>query len=174
MASSPPRASDTTPILFLDYDGVLHPAQVFRWRNGGIKLAPEAEAAGRKLFDRAEALADVLSTLSVQVVLATSWVPTLGFDRAKSYLPAALQTKVIGATFHTQAHDRWLWAQTPRWNQIQHYVQRHTLANWFAIDDDADGWPLPHRKKLVHTDANLGLTAAQIEEVVRRLRIAHP
>ena len=86
-------------------------------------------------------------------MLSTSWVPQLGFDRAKSYLPAAIRERVIGATWHRHAGImRNDWLRFMRFLQIDAYVHRHQLSNWLAIDDDAVGWPAPLRDHLIHCD----------------------
>jgi len=87
----PPPAN---PVLFLDFDGVLHPDAVFMTQNG-----PTLRAEG-SLFMWSDLLVEALEDFPhVQVVLSTSWVRHLGFSRARSYLPARLKARVI-CEFH--------------------------------------------------------------------------
>ena len=160
----------SAPVLFLDFDGVLHPAPVWRQPDGRLLLDADAEAAGRVLFDRATALAAALSDINVRLVLSSSWVQQLGYNRARGHLPPGLQCKVIGATYHSRAQSRWVWYHYTRWEQIQVYVRRHALVRWLAIDDDAEGWPDGERHRLICTDPYEGISAVQIAELVQQLR----
>lgn len=153
-------------ILFVDYDAVLHGGEVYL-----AGKTPFLRADG-VLFEHAPLLVKALDGREdVQLVLSTSWVPHLGFDRAKSFLPLALQRKVIGATYHRHAglHRR-EWLMLTRYYQISTYVNRHGLRDWLAIDDDDAGWPADLRDHLVHChDGEKGLAA---EGVFEQLRIA--
>lgn len=144
-------------VLFLDFDGVLHSSEVYLIRRQPVLRAEE----GMTLFQHAPLLVDALGERpDIRIVLSTSWVARLGFDHAKSYLPATLQARVIGATWHRHAgllkNDRFLLS---RYVQIESYVRRHRLAHWLAIDDDAKGWPATERHHLVHcTDESSGVS----------------
>ena len=147
-------------IVFLDFDGVLHPNEVFLYPKRGIVL----ECDGHALFEHADVLLQILEPHpQVKIVLSTSWVVALGFNRAKGRLPKGLQNRVIGATYHTAQGERSVWWAMTRHEQIARYVRRHNLVNWVAIDDDDHGWPEDQRYHLVHTDewAGLGQLAAQ-------------
>lgn len=146
-------------ILFLDFDGVLHPNEAYRRRNERIVL----KADGHNLFEHTELLAGILEPHArVKIVLSTSWVPTLSFVRAKEYLPPALQMRIVGATWHSAMDKQW-WNSLSRYQEINAYVTRHRLCDWIAIDDDDIGWPDGQRHRLVHTNEWLGLgdTGAQ-------------
>ena len=148
-------------ILFLDYDGVLHPDEVYQTRKGVGLLCD-----GHNLFEHAQLLSDMLEPHPhVEIVLSTSWVFVFGFDEARSRLPKPLQAKVKGATWHSHIEDRHLWRYYTRHQQIDTYVKRHQLVNWVAIDNDDDGWPQDKRHHLVLTNSwgGLGDVAAQIE-----------
>ena len=91
-------------ILFLDFDGVLHPDAVYLSRQG-----PTLKAEGT-LFLWAPTLANLLYDFpTTSLVLSTSWGRHLGFKRALGYLPRELQERVIGATRH-----RLRWAKAGR------------------------------------------------------------
>ena len=123
--------------LFLDYDGVLHPGEVYLVRGKGVVLRNE----GHTLFEYADALADALEAhKDVQIVLSTSWVAMLDFKRAKKRLPTRLQDRIKGATWHS-SFDRGYWQQLTRFQQIYQYANRHNLSDWLALDDDDEGWP---------------------------------
>ncbi|WP_172200563.1 HAD domain-containing protein [Niveibacterium sp. COAC-50] len=138
-------------ILFLDFDGVLHPGEVYL-RNG----TPELDEQG-ELFMWAPILEEILADFpAVRVVLSTTWVVHLGFERTRKHLPATLQRRVIGATWHT-AMNRTVFAQLSRYQQIAGYIERAGLERWLAIDDDAWGWPPRLDHKLIATVPARGL-----------------
>ncbi len=140
-------------ILFLDFDGVLHPNEAYRHSKRRIVL----HADGHNLFEHAEQLAGILAPHPrVKIVLSTSWVPTLSFVKAKGYLPAALRTRIFGSTWHSAMDKQW-WNSLSRYQEINAYVKRHRLSDWIAVDDDDIGWPEEQRHHLVHTDEWGGL-----------------
>ena len=142
-------------VLFLDYDGVLHPDAVVRLRREGIVL----RAPGHSMFESAAVLDALLEPHpQVEVVLSTSWVAILSFLQAKQRLPPRLQSRVTGATFHRRACWRDDWLAMSRWSQIEAYVTRHGLQHWLALDDNAEGWPKEQRRRLVSCDPTLGLS----------------
>lgn len=161
----------TTPsrVLFLDFDGVLHPDAVFMTRKG-----PKLRSDGA-LFMWADLLVEVLDDFpQVQVVLSTSWARHLGFSRARSYLPASLKARVIGATWHSSMGKGWFyqtwWDKASRYEQICRYVSRAHLVSWVSIDDDAEHWPVEAQGNLVRCDGQLGLAQpGRLEELRSRL-----
>lgn len=77
----------------------------------------------------------------VELVLSTSWVRVLGYNRARDALPIAeLRERVRGATYHTRFSDAHRWNGIPRGAQILRYVERHRLVRWLALDDQGDGF----------------------------------
>ena len=84
-------------ILFLDFDGVLHPDEAYL-----VKGRPVLRAEGA-LFMWAPLLVGALKNYpGVQIVLSTSWARELRFTRARSFLPPELQQRVIGATWNSR------------------------------------------------------------------------
>jgi len=74
-------------ILFLDFDGVLHSSEAYLVKQEPVLRAEE----GMTLFQHAPLLVEALDQQpDIQIVLSTSWVARLGFDRAKGCLPDAL------------------------------------------------------------------------------------
>ena len=152
-------------ILFLDYDGVLHADDVYR-NKSGIALK-----SGGTLFEHAAILAEAIEHFSeqknephpnVEIVLSTSWVRELGFERAKKYLPPSLQSRVTGATYHSsfELEDglQTPWVLLNRYEQIARHVMKHRTTDWIAVDNDNEGWPENLNHHLVHTDDDLGLS----------------
>nr|WP_173267153.1 HAD domain-containing protein [Pseudomonas sp. LM8] len=159
-------------IVFLDFDGVLHPDAVYLRLNGQVEL--RAEGA---LFMWADRLAEALQPHpGVRIVLSTSWVRNIGFHRARKALPADLADRVVGATWHSVMGKGWPdyipWDNQTRFEQIAAYLSRLPApVPWLAIDDDDRGWPDAQRSNLVHTDGMLGLSAADVQaELISRLQ----
>lgn len=159
-----------THILFLDFDGVLHPDAVYLTRQG-----PTLKAEG-SLFMWAPILAQLLDNYPmVSLVLSTSWVRHLGHKRALGYLPRELQERVIGATWHSSMAKGWadenLWDKKTRYEQICRYAARSQLGHWLALDDDVQGWADGSAPHLIACAPDLGLSAAQTQiELERRLQ----
>jgi hypothetical protein len=159
-------------ILFLDYDGVLHPSEVYlNWGR------PTLKAEG-SLFMWAGHLNDILADLPhVSLILSTSWVRMLGYERARDYLPDALRSRVIGSTWETILTDPAMsaglplsyWQDAPRFQQIKRFVDRMGIAEWVAVDDDAECWADSDRPRLIQTDPMRGLSETT---VLRNLRTA--
>ncbi|WP_156684339.1 HAD domain-containing protein [Pseudomonas sp. Leaf127] len=149
-------AARNAHVIFLDYDGVLHPDAVYLSKQG-----PSLKADG-ELFMWAPALVQLLEEFpSVSLVLSTSWVRHLGFKKALGYLPQSMRNKVIGATWHSSMSREWpdeqTWDGRTRYTQICRYASRAHLQHWLAIDDDASGWPPEAGKYLIHCVADQGL-----------------
>ena len=150
-------------ILFLDFDGVLHPDAAYL-----VRGRPELRGDGR-LFMWAGYLVDALASAQhVRIVLSTSWARELRYARARDCLPVELRQRVIGATWHSGmatddehrplGRDTW-WDTSTRYQQIRRYVDRAGITDWIAVDDQPEGWADADRDKLVVTDSNLGLSA---------------
>ena len=146
-------------LLYLDFDGVLHHESVMRSPRGRIYLsAPD----GYSLFQHVGLLEDLLAPYpEVRIVLSTSWVRVLRFSRALKRLPPSLQTRVIGATYHTEMHEG-AFARLPRAQQILDDVERRQPSGWLALDDDYCDWPSAHRERLVRTDPREGISAPEV------------
>lgn len=143
-------------LLYLDFDGVLHPAEVYWHPRRGVYLHPSVQ--GHRLFENVPLLLEALAGFpKVQVVLSTSWVPSRGFGKTLKRLPLELRARVIGSTFHSEhmLHERW--ASIGRGYQVLADVERRRPARWVAVDDDVVDWPDEYVGRLVKTDPVLGL-----------------
>ena len=147
------------PILYLDFDGPLHYDNALRHPRRGVYLmAPP----GYVLFQHVGLLEDALKPYpEVLIVLSTSWVKALSFSRAKKRLTSNLQSRVIGATYHTQM-NRFNFEDMTRAEQILDDVQRRRPRDWLALDNDGWQWPAVHRDHLVLTDDCDGLSVPAV------------
>ncbi|BAL23496.1 HAD domain-containing protein [Azoarcus sp. KH32C] len=169
-ASSPKRRrrDPRLPVLYLDYDGVLHPDEVYRVGNQVV-----LRMDGFALFEWSSIIESLIAPYpELQIVLSTSWVPVFGFDNALVRLPDALQRRVVGATWHL--HDPGRWRYLTRFEQILGDVQQHRHHRWLAVDDDGIGWPDEARANLVLTDSLLGLGVVSAQqELAEKLEALH-
>lgn len=153
-------------ILYLDYDGVLHPEDVRVHSRRGIFVH---SPAGHTLFEHAALLEALLAPFpQVQIVLSTTWVRVRGFTHARDRLPPALRRRVIGATFHSQHMREWEFVAKPRGQQILEDVARRRPSRWLAIDDDHADWPRAYASHLVRSHDVLGLSDPATREALER------
>lgn len=153
-------------VLYLDFDGVLHPSQVFRRRGGGLHLPVHFQERGHRLFEHAGLLVELLEPYpDVGVILSTSWVRVLGYDKARSHLPADLASKVVGATYHSRMqYGRPEFEQMSRGQQVLADVERRRPGAWLAVDDDGELWPATHLEKLVLSHPDAGISGPSVRQ----------
>lgn len=125
-------------VIYLDFDGVLHPAGIRRHYLTGELSCDD----GQPLFRWLPVLERLLEGQSVNIVLSTSWVFAFGFEKTMSFLTSPVAERVIGATWEASddAAKRYGYARQFRCDQILDDANRRGLANheWLAIDDDLD------------------------------------
>jgi hypothetical protein len=109
-----------TPVLFLDFDGVLHPGS----------------GLGDTRFVHVNALEATLSRLEVRIVISSSWRFHFPLEDILQVLPTGLSQRVVGAT--GPAHiGRWA-----RFHEIKAWIDRHEPgADWRALDDAVFEFP---------------------------------
>lgn len=158
--------SKFTRLIWLDFDGCLHPDSVYIHPGKGIYLV----APGHALFEWMGILERLLSAYpEVGIVLSTSWVHRKSFSFAKRQLSPFLQDRVVGATFHNRETDKALFAQLSRASQILSDVSRRGVKeeDWIAIDDDADGWPLMYARNLIRTNGAVGISELEVQAEIK-------
>lgn len=159
-SGTPAPARPGGRVVYLDFDGVLHPEDVWRRPGWGPYVATPP---GHRLFEHAELLAESLEPFpDVRIVLSTSWVRVYhSVFKVARRLPDALRTRVVGATFHEEMQAD-LFQQMPRGIQVWADVRRRLPTAWLALDDDDVDWPTVCRDCLVHTHPVLGISAPQV------------
>lgn len=156
-------------ILYLDFDGVLHPEPVYRHPKGGMFFG--IEHTGHCLFEYAEVLVEALAPYPhVAIVLSTSWVRVLSYSQARAYLPEPLRSRVIGATFHS-AMNKFEFDAMSRGAQVLADATRRSATSWVALDDDDEGWGTAASPRLVLTERTSGLSEPQaLKELSDKLK----
>lgn len=158
------------PILYLDFDGVLHHQAVYWSRSKGPYFEAEQTDNGHVLFQHAPLLVEMLEPYPfIKIVLSTSWVRMYGCYGAAKRLPQALSERVIGATFHSRMIEA-LFIDAPRGMQVWSDVERRHPKDWLALDDDYLHWPKWCLENYVRTDEVAGISAPLVKaEIERRL-----
>lgn len=147
-------------ILFLDYDGVLHPD-------------PCADAT--RLFEHAPRLAQVLESFpGLGVVLSTSWRTKYPESALLEPLPASLRQRVLGLT--PRASD---FSPPPellpyrRQAECMQWLQQHGMSGsaWWALDDRPD-WFAPYCENLIECHPQRGFDERAAARLVGVLTLA--
>lgn len=138
-------------ILFLDFDGVLHSADIFLKRCSPAdrhflqddqkrfvtRNHQRIVAADGKLFTHAEKLALILDTVSVDVdiriVISSSWRTLFSLEKMISFLPAKIQHRVVGMTPVLDASN----PDGMRRLECETWLNMRAMGScpWLAIDD---------------------------------------
>lgn len=152
-------------VLYLDFDGVLHHENcLWHPKRGAYLVAPERYT----LFQHTELLVQVLTPYpEVQIVLSTSWIRRYGVATSAKRLPAALQSRVIGGTFHSRYMRDEDFGGLLRGQQVHEDVLRRRPRDWIALDDDAEGWPAEHAHRHIHTHMYEGISAPEVLEQLK-------
>lgn len=154
-----------TPILFLDFDGVLNSA---RHMNSLVRVPGEPPMAAPA---HVAVLNQVLRQSDAHIVVSSAW----RYGRSNAALHRLLTgSGVVGRVVgRTEIHDvrpGTLWEGEPaRGIQIQNWITEHAHDGPFAIvDDDAD---MVHLTPwLVRTTFDLGLCEEHVAPLVKLLR----
>jgi len=137
-------------LLYLDFDGAVHCADVFWSLKRGPYIDPSLEAQGHRLFQHCGLLERLLQPYpDVSIVLSTSWTQTYSFRAAAKRLPAGLRDRCIGATYHSKM-ERQSFVRKLRGQQVLEDVNRRRPRRWLAVDDVDEGWG-EHRNNVVLT-----------------------
>lgn len=139
-------------ILFLDFDGVLHPPEVYL-RNG----EPWLDSEDLNLFCWAHLLeATLLIYPELKIVISSSWSKIFGIEVLKQKLPTSLAERVIDTTrlYQINKHARGL--------EILFYATDHNITNWIALDDDGFEWPASELDKFIRCNPDRGVSSPLI------------
>ena len=139
-------------ILFLDFDGVLHPA-----------------GAGSVKFSQLGLLADFLrepEQADIRIVVSSTWRQIHSLNRLRGLFPADLQARIVGCTPVLDEYD----TDFERGEEIEAWLEeRPRGAAWVALDDDAGGFPARLKPHVVFTDGHMGLTTEDVASLRSRL-----
>jgi hypothetical protein len=137
----------TGKVLYLDFDGVLHPSTL-------IDVV---------LFSRARLLEPLFEQSHCSVVISSSWRFTHSLDHLKAKLPKFLSESIIGSTGAPVIgkHARYQEIVTHVNTQFQ---SSGTPVKWRALDDSY--WEFPvNCKELIRCNPNTGVGPKEITQL---------
>lgn len=136
-----PRPGAMDRILFLDFDGVLHP-----------NLCSVEDR-----FQRVPLLWDCLLSMRmpVQIVISSSWRFHYSIDELRAFFPEDLRHRVVATTGPA------IIGKYSRYREIQAYLsKRKGAARWCALDDT--GWEFPSNvPELLLCNGGTGMTPVE-------------
>lgn len=147
-------------ILFLDFDGVLHPL-------------PDPQRPAQQLFNRLELLEQVLRDVpDVEVVISSSWRELHPLEEIRTFFSQDLRHRIVDVTPVRIAES-----EAPA--EVQEFVRqceclawlrrsRRTQVRWLALDDVASLWA-PGCENLLLVDGSTGLTPESVQLLRQRL-----
>ena len=151
-------------LLFLDFDGVLHPLWApppFNDWQLEVTFGPTPYAG--PFFLHASVLTAALSPFleRLEIVISSTWGKNRTLGELRQLLPAPVAARVVDAVHH---HLPPTTRSRSRWEQISWYLQNvrpHQGSRWLALDDDDSGWPAAMRLQLVFCERDLGDTGTR-------------
>ncbi|MDB5807634.1 MAG: uncharacterized protein JWN73_4956 [Betaproteobacteria bacterium] len=141
-------------ILFLDFDGVLHPV-------GGV---PERQRMGK--LPLLEALLREPGLEGVGIVISSTWRVIHTAAQLRSLFAPDMRERVLGCTPQLEQH------RTPhrRYEDISAWLRAHpAIREWVALDDDFHGFAPEAHARTVFTNSDTGLTPRDIDVLRARL-----
>lgn len=130
--------SQVDRVIYLDFDGVLHPAGIRRhYQTGELSCDDKGP-----LFRWLPVLESLLEGHDVRIILSTSWVSAFGFQETLTYLPESLKARIIGSTWEPGRTlvQKSFFVRQFRDEQIvaDAKLRGIPIENWLAIDDDIE------------------------------------
>lgn len=141
------HSSNSSPefIVFLDFDGVLHPLRA----NEHEKFRPEAIQSVNRILDELEA----------NIVLSTAWRMDFGIEKFNAWFKKRIMDS-------TPVHELDLKMENPRFHEVMDYLKVHEWLHipWIAIDDKRLHYPVNSPAYI--TDPKVGLTPKDADNII--------
>lgn len=134
------------PVLFLDFDGVLHP-----------NCCPPAEC-----FCLLPPLAETIAQFDVNVVISSTWRRHKSFRWLRNLFPPTVRKQVIGTTGEPFP------GTYARWREIREYLHTHPASDWRALDDFDFEFP-PDCRELIYCRGDRGCQSTELDILVHWL-----
>lgn len=137
-------------LLFLDFDGVLHPAQN-NGRNNFCHLS---------LFESV-----VRDFPEVSIVISSSWRLTYPLNELKAFFSNDIAARIIAATGERNGMLRHV--------EISQYLEQSGLKGtpWIVLDDNVFGFPASWHN-IIWCDGDIGLTPTIADKLRQHLKKA--
>lgn len=139
------------PALFLDLDGVAHPAGCDR----------------REYMCRMNHLLDLVRRLpKLEIVISSSWRKTLTIEKIRSFFYPEIADRIVGMTpVITPKPEKY-----GRYLEIQQYLREHPYDRWIALDDNSKLFP-PGCDHLIKVNGKQGLDETTVSQINFKLKI---
>ena len=130
-------------LVYLDFDGVLHPA---------------SPVLG-DLFSRTHLLEPIAEQTDLQIVISSSWRFTHTLEQLQAKLPSTLAQRVIGMNGDAVI------GKHARYQEIMNHVrQLEPGTRWCALDDSY--WEFPTScKELIRCNPNTGIGVKEVAQL---------
>lgn len=136
-------------ILFLDFDGVLHPT------------GPRSTK-----FSQLDVLVGFLREtefLDLRIVVSSTWRQLYGVERLRRFFPLDIAARIVGVTPVLDEYD----SDNERGEEIRAWLEQEApAAIWAALDDDPEGFSPRLKSRVVLTDGAVGVN----QEAIAQLR----
>jgi hypothetical protein len=128
-------------VLFLDFDGVLHPTN-----------------HGSALFSQVDLLEKALENEACQIVISSSWRFHVEIEDIKKYFSKSIRDQILGVTGEAYI------GSYARFHEIHCYVETHGVEEWRALDDTY--WEFPKDcGNLIRCNPNTGITEVEMKHL---------
>jgi hypothetical protein len=132
-------------VLFLDFDGVLHPT-----------------THGSALVSQLPLLESALEGRDYSMVISSSWRFHMEMEDLKKHFSSSVQNKIGGVT-----GDAYIGAYA-RFHEINAYAMQNGITNWRTLDDSY--WEFPQGcSQLIRCNPNSGLTQREVKTLIEWL-----
>jgi len=132
-------------VLFLDFDGVLHPT-----------------THGSALLSQLPLLESALEGRDYSMVISSSWRFHMEMEDLKKHFSFSVQNKIVGVT-----GDAYIGAYA-RFHEINAYAMQNGITNWRTLDDSY--WEFPQGcSQLIRCNPNSGLTQRELKTLIEWL-----
>jgi hypothetical protein len=132
-------------VLFLDFDGVLHPT-----------------THGSALLSQLPLLESALEGRDYSMVISSSWRFHMEMEDLEKHFSFSVQNKIVGVT-----GDAYIGAYA-RFHEINAYAMQNGITNWRALDDSY--WEFPQGcSQLIRCNPNSGLTQREVKTLIEWL-----
>ena len=126
-------------VIFLDFDGVLHPTH-----------------HGSALLSQLPLLESAIESHDCALVISSSWRFHMEMEDLKKLFSSSVRNKFVGVT-----GDAYIGAYA-RFHEIHAYVLQHGVKDWRALDDSY--WEFPQDcSQLIRCNPNTGLTQREVK-----------
>jgi hypothetical protein len=141
--------TEARSILFLDFDGVLHPVGASGMHFCCLPLL--------------EAMLREPSHASVSIVISSTWRLAHPLARLRAFFSEDIRARIVGVTPALDDYD----SEHERHEEINAWLQKAAVQRWAALDDDIEGFPAHRRKNVVFTSPEVGLCETDLASLRR-------